>query len=99
MDWILCLLITYIHHSEIHVITMLSLLYSLQFNVTHTLGFSVFTSRFLATDIKQVIITRKVFFSQADFQISYELIAISSQSSSTAVSRDSLNSISAGPGS
>jgi hypothetical protein len=43
--------------------------------------------------------TRKIFSSQADFQISTELVAISSQSSSTAVSRDSLNYLSAGLGS
>jgi hypothetical protein len=28
-------------------------LHNLQFNVTHTLGFSVFTSRILATELKQ----------------------------------------------
>jgi hypothetical protein len=66
---------------------------------THTLWFSVFTSRTLATGFNTVIITRKVFFSQDDFQISTELVSISSQSSSTAVSKDSLNSNSAGLGS
>jgi hypothetical protein len=58
---------------------------------THTLGFSVFNSRILATDFNTVIITRKVFSSPADFQIPTELVIISSQSSSNAVSRDSLS--------
>jgi hypothetical protein len=74
--------------------------YCLQFTVTntYTLGFFVFTSRTLATDLNTVN-TREVFSSPADFQISTELFAISCQSFSTAVSRDSLNYISAGLGS
>jgi hypothetical protein len=54
MNWILGLLTTYTHHSELHVITALSLIYTLQFTVTHTLGFSVFTSSKLATDFNTV---------------------------------------------
>jgi hypothetical protein len=60
MDWILCLLTTYTHHSELHVIT--ALLLSTHFTVhcythmhAHTLGFSVFTSRILAMDFNTVI--------------------------------------------
>jgi hypothetical protein len=65
-------------------------LHILQFTVTHAQGFSVFTSRILATDFitasLSLQITYEVFFAQ-----STSLLAISSQSSSTA---DSLNSIS-----
>jgi hypothetical protein len=65
-------------------------LHTLKFTVTHALGFSVFTSRILATDFITVSlslqITHEVFFSQ-----STSLLTISSQSSSTA---DSLSSIS-----
>jgi hypothetical protein len=57
MDWILGLLTTYTHHSERHIITALSLIYTLQFACTNTLGFSVFTSRILATDFNTVITT------------------------------------------
>jgi hypothetical protein len=56
MDWIFGLLTTYTHHSELHVITALSLIYTLHFTVTHT-GFSVFTSRTLATDFNTAIIS------------------------------------------
>jgi hypothetical protein len=52
-------------------------LHTLQFTVTQTLGFSVFTSRILATDFNTVLITHKVFSSQANFQISTELVTIS----------------------
>jgi hypothetical protein len=69
-------------------------LHTSEFTVTHTLGFSVFTSRILATDFNTVIITCKVFSSQAEFQVSTELVAFLSQSSSTAASRDSLKFIS-----
>jgi hypothetical protein len=44
-------------HSELQVFTALSLIYTLQFTVTHTLGFSVFTSRILATDFNTVNIS------------------------------------------
>jgi hypothetical protein len=54
------LLATYTHQSELHVITALSLINILQFTVTHALGFSVFTSRILATDLNTLIIIRKV---------------------------------------
>jgi hypothetical protein len=85
-------------------------LHTLHFTVIRKLWFSVFISRILATDFNTVInislielhtpnTTRKIFSSQADFQISTELVAISSQSFSTAVSRDSLNYHSAGLGS
>jgi hypothetical protein len=69
------------------------LIYTLQFTVIHTLGFSVFTGRILAMDFNTAItpiITYTVFSSQADFQISTELV-ISSQSSLTAIQRNSLN--------
>jgi hypothetical protein len=100
------LLTAYTHHSEVHVITPLSLISTLQFTVTHTLGFSIFTRRILATDFNTVIIpfslnhtlqislhysAHKVFSSQLNF-----FLAISSQLSSTAVSKDFFNSISAG---
>jgi hypothetical protein len=61
------------------------------------LGFSVFSNRILATDFSSVYTsltpntTFKAVSSQVDFQISTDLVAISSQSSSTAVSRDYLN--------
>jgi hypothetical protein len=42
-------------------------------------------------DFNTLVITRKVFSSQADFQILAELVAISSQSSSTAISIDSIS--------
>jgi hypothetical protein len=63
-------------------------MYTLQFNVTHALGFSVFTSRILAMDFRTVVIpvchcsTHEVFFTQ-----STSFLAISSQSLSTALSR------------
>jgi hypothetical protein len=47
---------TYTHYSELHVITALSLICTLQFTVIHTLRFSVFTSHILATDFNTVII-------------------------------------------
>jgi hypothetical protein len=77
-------------------------LHTLQFTVTHThthtLGFSVFTSRFLSTDFNTVIIyqshcncsTHEVFLAQPN-----SFLAISRQSSLTAVPRDSFNSDSA----
>jgi hypothetical protein len=74
-------------------------LHTLQFTVTHTLRFSVFTSRILATDSKTVFITLKVFSSQADFEISTEPAAVSTQSSSTVISGYSLSCYSAGLGS
>jgi hypothetical protein len=49
----------YTHHSQLHVITALSLIYTLYnspFHTTHTLGFSVFTSRNLATCFNTIII-------------------------------------------
>jgi hypothetical protein len=65
-------------------------LHTLQFTDTHVVGFSVFTSRILATDFITISlshqITYEVFFSQPN-----SLLAISSQSSSTA---DSLSCIS-----
>jgi hypothetical protein len=73
------LLTTYTHHSEPSVFTELPLSYTLQFTVTHALGFSIFTSRILATDFNTVMYQshciipqnteRKVFFSQTDFEI------------------------------
>jgi hypothetical protein len=53
-------------------------LHTLQFTVTHTLAFSVFTSRILATDLQQShchCSTHKVFLSQPN-----SFLAISSQS-------------------
>jgi hypothetical protein len=35
LDWILGLLTTYTQDSELHVITALSLIYTLQFTITH----------------------------------------------------------------
>jgi hypothetical protein len=75
------------------------LIYTLQLTVTHALGFSVFTGCILPTDFNTVItpiITYEVFSSQADFQISTELVAISSQSYLPATQRNSLNYHSAG---
>jgi hypothetical protein len=72
-------------------------LHILQFTVTHTLVFSVFTSRILATDLYQSHCnyrTHEVFFSQPHCCNSTELVAISSQSSS----RDSLNYYFSWPG-
>jgi hypothetical protein len=54
--------------------------YILQYNMTRQV-FSVFTSRILATDLWQShcnYSTHKVFSSQADFQVSAGLVAISS---------------------
>jgi hypothetical protein len=51
LDWISDLLTAYTHHSELH--SAIADLHTLQFTVTHALGFSVFTSRVLATDLKQ----------------------------------------------
>jgi hypothetical protein len=49
-DWIYCPL--YIHNSELQAITALSLIYTLySLSLHNTLGFSVFTSRILATDL------------------------------------------------
>jgi hypothetical protein len=81
--WIdeLDLLTTCTLHSELYVITTLSLIYNLQSTVTHTLGFSVFTICIQSMDFETVIITCKVFPSQAKFQLSTELAVISSQSS------------------
>jgi hypothetical protein len=53
-DWIYCTL--YIHNSALQAFTALSLIYTLQFTVTHALGFSVFTSRILATNFHTVVI-------------------------------------------
>jgi hypothetical protein len=63
---------------------------TLQFSVTHTLVFSVFARRILATDLYQShcnCSTHKGFFLQPG-----SFLAISSQSSSTADSRDSRSS-------
>jgi hypothetical protein len=62
------LLTPYIFNSKLEAITALSLIYTLQFTVRHALGFSVFTSRILATDFMTVSlslqITHEVFFAQ-----------------------------------
>jgi hypothetical protein len=79
LDWIIGF-ITLIHSTR-NYNTVLSLICTLQFTLTNTLGFSVFTSRILATDFITVIITRKVFSSQANLQISTEIAAVSSESS------------------
>jgi hypothetical protein len=61
-------------------------LHTLQFTVTHALGFSVFNSRILATDFITVSlslqITHEVFFAPPN-----SFLAISSQSPSTSISR------------
>jgi hypothetical protein len=69
-------------------------LHTLQFTVTHTLGFSVFTSHILATDFQHSSYKshwncriHEVFLAQPN-----SFLAVSSQSSSTAISGDSLNS-------
>jgi hypothetical protein len=49
-DWIYCTL--YIHITrDYRQYSAIAALHTLQFTVTHALGFSVFTSRILATDL------------------------------------------------
>jgi hypothetical protein len=59
-DWVwigwLDLLTPYPHDSELQAITAPSLIYTLYSSPLHTLGFSVFTSRILATDFNVVFI-------------------------------------------
>jgi hypothetical protein len=51
-DWIYCTL--YIHTvRDYRQYSAISILHTFQFTVTHTLGFSVFTSCILATDLSQ----------------------------------------------
>jgi hypothetical protein len=63
----------YTHHSELQLITALSLIYTLFISPSHTHYGSVFTGRILATDFNTVVITsltvtttHDVFFSQPD---------------------------------
>jgi hypothetical protein len=51
LDWISDLLTAYTHPSDLR--SSVANLHTLQFTVTHSLGFSVFTSRILATDLQQ----------------------------------------------
>jgi hypothetical protein len=64
----------------------IAILHTLQFTVVQARGFSVFPSRILATDFTTVALsfqlTHEVFMAQSD-----SLLAISSQSLSTAISR------------
>jgi hypothetical protein len=49
-DWIYCTL--YIHTALIYrQYSAIAIIHTLQFTVTHALGFSAFTSRILATDL------------------------------------------------
>jgi hypothetical protein len=51
-DWINCIL--YIHtFPDYKQYSAITILHTFKFTVTHTLGFSVFTSRILATDFSQ----------------------------------------------
>jgi hypothetical protein len=74
------LLTTYRHQSELQAITPSSLIYTLQFTVTQTLGFSVFPSRILATDFNTI---KSSLHSPIPF--------LTSQSTLTAYTRDSPN--------
>jgi hypothetical protein len=78
------------HHSELQLITALSLIYTLYRSPLHTIVLSDFTSLILATDLYQShchCSKHKVFFSEPN-----SFLAISSHSFSTADSRDSLSS-------
>jgi hypothetical protein len=84
-DWICCVL--YIHTTRNYrQYSAVAIVHSLQFTVTHALGFSVFTSRILATVSSQshceVLLSRPNSF-----------LDISSQSPSTAISRTRPNSL------
>jgi hypothetical protein len=63
LDWMIGLLTPYIHHSELQAIQC----YHYSHTVAHAFGFSVFTSRILATDFITVSsslqITHDVLFS------------------------------------
>jgi hypothetical protein len=64
IGWLGLLTLIHIHSSELEAIVALSLFHTLsQFTVTHALGFSVFSSRILATDLYQ---------SHCNFKITYE---------------------------
>jgi hypothetical protein len=54
IEW-LDLLTPYSHNLGLQAITALSLIYTLQFTVTYSLGFSVFTNHILATDLRQYV--------------------------------------------
>jgi hypothetical protein len=69
-------------------------LHTLQFTVTHTLGFLVFTSLILATDFDTVIIPVSLYLQHTRSLFFQSKISFLS-SSSTAISRDSFNSFSA----
>jgi hypothetical protein len=89
LDWMIGFINTlYIQLGTPCNYSAISDLYTLQFTVTHALEFLVFTSRILATDFHTVVIsvchcsTHEVFFAQSN-----SLLAISSQSTSTVLSR------------
>jgi hypothetical protein len=89
--WIYCI---YTLSSYLQLIIALSLIYTLYSSSLHThtsvlsLHYSYPGNGFQHNNYNT---TCKVFSSQADFQISNKLAAISPQSSSTVISRDSLN--------
>jgi hypothetical protein len=78
--------------AEYYLLCWFGLIQQQEDQTTHTLEFSVFTSRILATDFNKIVnqnhcncSTHEVFFPQPNF-----FLAISSQSSSITISRDSL---------
>jgi hypothetical protein len=52
-DWICCTLFTHTQLGTTGNYSAIAILHTLQFTVTHTLGFAVFTSPILATDLSQ----------------------------------------------
>jgi hypothetical protein len=100
LDWIYC---TYTLTSQLQVVQRYR--WSTQFTVhrhTHTLGFSVFTSRILAKDFNTVVIPVSLYLQHTWSLLCtaalLQLFAVSSRSYSTAVSRDCLNYYSSWPG-
>jgi hypothetical protein len=83
-DWIYCA--SYVHKVWDYMqYSAIAILHPIQFTITHTLGFSVFCSHILATDLSQphcnFQLTLEVFFSPPN-----SFLAISCQSPLTVIS-------------
>jgi hypothetical protein len=81
MDWILGLLTTFHTHLITISDTALSLIYKLYSSSLHTLGYSIFTSRILATDFDSLTVTKRsnIYCTAAHMKSSFHSLIFSSQ--------------------